>query len=158
MALSLQDGIFVWQKVAKALAGANPANAAALRELKTYIMTQGGAPQLQFIPFTAEQVVTNTGFQAADVAGSLYALYAKGRRTTGTTSSFLALHAAADNAATTTTIVTERFKAVGQNFAAVYPTGMAVETAFTLSAATTVGGATESSAADAADGFIIVGS
>lgn len=158
MALSLQDSILTWQKVAKALAGANPANAAAFRELKTYIVTQGGNPQLQFIPYTAEQVVTNTGFQAADAAGSLYGLYAKGRRTTGTTSSFLALHAAADNAATTTTIVTTRFKAVGQAMAAVYPAGLAVETAFTLSAATTVGGATESSAADAADGFILIGS
>ncbi len=157
MALSLQDGGLVWQKVAKALAGANPATASAFRELKTYLMTQGGNPQLQFIPYTAEQITTNTGFQAADAAGTLYGVYAKGRRTSGTTASFVALHAAADNAATTTTIVTDRFKAVGQSFAAVYPTGLAVETAFTVSAATAVGGATESSAADAADGFILIG-
>lgn len=157
MALSLQDGIFVWQKVSKALAGANPGISQPFRELKTYIATQLGNPQLQFIPFTAEQIVTNTGFQAADAAGSLYALYAKGRRTTGTTSSFVALHAAADNSATTTTIVTTRFKAVGQAMGAVYPQGLAVETAFTLSGATTVGGSTESSAADAADGFIVIG-
>lgn len=157
MALSLQDGILVWQKVSKALANANPAHAAAFRELRVYLMTQGQAPQLQFIPFTAEQIVTDTGFQAADVAGTFYGAYAKGRRTTGTTSSFLALHAAATNGATTTTIFTERFKAVGQAFAFVSAPGIAVETAFTLSAATAVGGATESSAADAADGFIIVG-
>ena len=158
MALSLQDGIFVWQKVAKALAGANPGIAQPFRELKTYVATQLGNPQLQFIPYTAEQIVTDTGYQAADTAGTLYAAYAKGRRTTGTTASFVALHAATTNGATTTTIWTTRFKAVGQATAAIYPNGLAVETAFTLSAATTVGGATESSAADAADGFIVIGS
>lgn len=157
MALSLQDGIQVWQKVAKALANANPGVTQPFREFKTYFATQLGNPQLQFIPFTAEQIVTNTGFQAADAAGTLYAYYAKGRRTTGTTASFVALHAAADNAATTTTIFTERFKAVGQVAAGLFPAGIAVETAFTVSAATTVGGPTESSAADAADGFILIG-
>jgi hypothetical protein len=157
MANALQDGIFVWQKVAKALAGANPGISQPFRELKTYMATQAGNPQLQFIPFTAEQIVTNTGFQALDVAGTLYAVYAKGRRTTGTTSSFFAVHAATTNGATTTTILTERFKAVGQAFGFVSPAGIAVETAITLSAADAVGGATESTAADAADGFIVIG-
>lgn len=157
MAQALQDGVLVWQKVKNALVAANPATQNAFRDLRQYLATQGGNPQLQFIAFSAEGIVTNTGFQAMDVASTLFAVYANGRRTTGTTSSFFAVHAAADNAATTTTILTERFKAVGQSFGAVFPTGMAVETAVTLSAATAVGGATESSAADACDGFIIIG-
>ncbi len=157
MALSLQDGIYVWQKVSKALAGANPGVSQPFRELKTYIATQLGNPQLQFIPYTAAQVVVNTGFQAADAASTLYAMYAKGRRTTGTTAAFLSVHAATTNGATTTTVVTTRFLATGQVFAAIYPAGVAVETALTISAATTVGGPTESSEADAADGFVIVG-
>lgn len=157
MAIALQDGISVWQKVAKALAGANPATAAAFRELKTYLTTQGGNPQLQFVPFTAEQIVTNLGYSPDVDASTLYGVYVKGRRTTGTTSAFFAIHAATDNSATTTTVLTERFKATGQSFAAVYPTGVAVETELTVSAATTVGGATESSAADAGDGFVLVG-
>jgi hypothetical protein len=158
MANALQDGIFVWQKVAKALAGANPGVSQPFRELKTYIATQVGNPQLQFIPFTAEQIVTAGGFAALDVPGTLYAVYAKGRRTSGTTSSFFQVFAQANNTASTTLIVAgSRFKAVGQVFAAIYPTGLAIETAITLAADTTVAGDTESSAADAADGFIVIG-
>jgi hypothetical protein len=157
MAIALQDGIFVWQKVAKALAGANPGVSQSFKELKTYIATQLGNPQLQFVPFTAEQITTNLGYSPDVDGNTVYAVYAKGRRTSGTTSSFFALHAATDNSATTTTITTARFKATGQVFAAVYPTGLACETELTVSAATAVGGATESSAADAADGFVVVG-
>src|SRR5450759_5520468 len=150
MSLSTQDGIYTWQKVAKAIVNASPANQAAFRDLKNYLVTQGKNPQLQFIPFTAEQIVTNTGFQAADVACTVYGVYGVGRRTTGTTASYFALHAAADNAATTTTIFTTRLKVTGQSFATVFPTGLACETGLTPSAATTVGRPTESSAADAA--------
>lgn len=157
MAFSGQDGVLVWQKVAKALAGANPAHAAAFRELRVYIATQGQNPQLQFAPYTAEQAVTNLGTDLIGGACTVYGIYAKGRRTSGTTSSFLAVHAAATNGATTTTLVTSRFKASGQAFAYVSAAGIACETGCTISAADAVGGATESSAADAADGFVLVG-
>lgn len=159
MALTTQAGNLVWQKVQNALkaANANPAQQGAFADLKVYIAQQKRNPDLQFIPFSAEQIVTDTGFQAADVACTLYGIWAKGRRTTGTTSSFFAAHAAATNGATTTTVSTARFKASGQEFAFVDGNGLAVETALTLSAATAVGGATESSAADACDGFVIVG-
>lgn len=159
MALSLEAGNKVWQKAKNALTAvnANPANQQALADLKAYVSQQKRNPDLQFIPFSAEQITTDTGMQAADVACTLYAIFAKGRRTTGTTSSFFAVHAAATNGATTTTILTERFKALGQGFSFVSGEGVAVETALTLSAATAVGGATESTTADACDGFAIVG-
>lgn len=157
MAFTGQDGGLVWQKVAKALAGANPAHAAAFRELRVYIATQGGNPQLQFAPYTAEQAVTNLGVDLIGGASTVYGFYAKGRRTSGTTASFLAIHAAGDNSATTTTLITSRFKVTGQAFAYVSAPGVACETGCTISAATAVGGATESSAADAADGFVLVG-
>lgn len=159
MALSLQDGVQVWTKVKNALSvlNANPGNQSAFRVLREYLATQGGNPQLQFIPFNATQIVTNNGYAAADVACTVYGFYGKGSRTSGTTSSFIALHAAADNSATTTTIFTTRLKAVSQSFAAIFPFGLACETALTVSAATAVGGATESSAADACDGFVLVG-
>src|SRR5882724_8559266 len=102
MAIALQDGLYVWQKVAKALAGANPGIAQPFRELKTYIATQLGNPQLQFVPFTAAQIVTNLGYSPDVDANTIYAVYAKGSRTTGTTASFFAIHAATDNSATTT--------------------------------------------------------
>lgn len=157
MAFTGQDGVLVWQKVAKALAGANPAIASAFRELKTYIATQGGNPQLQFSPYTATQATTNNGTDLLGGAGTLYAWYFKARRTTGTTSSFQAIHDAADNSASTTTVDTALVKAVGNQGAVIHPTGIALATGATISAATAVGGATESSAADATDGFVIFG-
>jgi hypothetical protein len=158
MAITLQDGNLVWQKVNKALAGSNPAIQEAFRNLKVYMATQKGNPQLTFLPFSAEQAIANNGTDLAGQAVTVYGWYAKGRRTTGTTSSFLATHAAADNTATTTTLVTSRFKAVGQEFGFVNPFGLACETGLTISAATAVGGPTESATADAADGFYVVGS
>ncbi len=157
MAVSLQDGILVWQKVAKALAGASPANAATFRELKNYLTTQGGNPQLQFIPYTAEQSIAAGGTDLVGGASTIYGFYAKGRRTSATTAAYLAIHAAATNGATTTTVVTERFNLTGQSYSTVMPTGIAVETGLTISAADAVGGATESTAALSADGFVIVG-
>jgi hypothetical protein len=157
MAIALQDGVLVWQKVAKALTSANPASQKAFYDLKTYLVTQGQNPQLQFVPFTAEQIVTNNGYSPDVDACTIYGVYLKGRRTTGTTSSFVAIHDAADNAATTTTIDTARFKAAGQSVSIIHPTGVAIATDITVSGATTVGGPTESSAADAADGFLVIG-
>jgi hypothetical protein len=77
MALTVQDGVLVWQKVAKALAGANPASQAAFRDLKNYITTQGGNPQLQFIPYTAAQAIVNLGTSLVGGACTLYGWYGK---------------------------------------------------------------------------------
>lgn len=159
MALATEAGNKVWQKVKNYLSAnnGNPAAQGAFADLKAFMAQQKRNPDLQFIPFTAEQAVTDTGTDLVGAACTLYGIYAKGRRTTGTTASFLAVHAAATNGATTTTLVTSRFKAVSQEFSFVTGAGLACETGCTISAATAVGGATESTAADAADGFLIVG-
>jgi len=157
MALTVQDGVLVWQKVKAALVGANPAAQDAFRTLRVYMATQGLNPQLQYCPFSAEDSVVNGGTSLVGGACTLYGFYCKGRRTTGTTSAFQAIHDAADNSATTTTIVTSRFKATGQSFYWISPTGIALATDAVISSATAVGGATESAAADSGDGFIIVG-
>jgi hypothetical protein len=157
MAFTGQDGILVWQKVAKALLGANPASQAAFRDLKNYMTTQGGNPQLQFVPYTSAQAVVNNGTSLVGGACTLYGWYAKAARTTGSTASFQSLHDAADNTATTTTQVTRRINLTGQQFAYTDPVGLACATDVVISAATAVGGATESAAADATNGFVIVG-
>lgn len=157
MALSLQDGTFVWQKVKKALNDADPSIQNAFFDLRVYLSTQGGNLQLQFIPFTSAQAVVNNGTDLVGAACTLYAVYWKAKRTSGTTAAFLAIHDAADNSATTTTIVTARIKATGNKGCAIEPTGIALATGCTISCATAVGGSTESSDADAANGFVIVG-
>lgn len=116
-----------------------------------------GNLDLQFIPYTAEDATTDGGVDKVGAASTLYVWYGKARRTTGTTASFQAIHDAATNGATTTTVVTALVKATGNQFLVVEPNGIALATGCTISAATAVGGATESTAADASDGFIIVG-
>ncbi len=157
MALTVQSGVQVWQKVKNALVGANPAHQNAFRVLREYLATQGGNPDLQFIPYTAAQAIVNLGTSLVGGACTLYGFYGKGARTTGTTAAFAALHDAADNSATTTTIVTAKLNLTGQSFAIVEPTGFIVATDVVVSCATAVGGAVESAAADAMNGFVIVG-
>lgn len=157
MALTTQDPILVWQKVSKALLGANPAQQAAFRDLKNYMTTQGGNPPLQFVPYTATQAVVNLGTSLVGGACTLYGWYEKNARTSGTTAAFAALHDAADNSATTTTVLTSKANLTGQSFAVVEPTGFIIATDVVISNATAVGGATESSAANAGNGFVIVG-
>ena len=157
MAVVLENSNLVKQKIKIALGNADPVHQDTFNDLVRYLATQGGNPDLQFVAFSAEQATTNTGTDLTAAACKVYGWYAKARRTTGTTSSFVSIHAEATNGATTSTLVTARFKAVNQNVSQVMPRGLACETGLTISAATAVGGATESSAADAADGFIIIG-
>lgn len=157
MAFSGSDGVLVWQKVSKALLGANPQAQAAFRDLKNYMVTQGGNPQLQFATYTTTQATTNNGTDLIGGACTLYGWYGKAARSSGTTASFMALHDAADNSATTTTVVTRKINLTGQQFAYTDAFGHACATGLTVSAATAVGGSTESSAADACNGFVIVG-
>lgn len=157
MALSTENANLVWQKVKMALMDASPAIQQTFLDLKMYLATQGGNPNLQFVPFSEAQSIVNLGTDLIGGASTLYGVYAKAVRTTGTTSAFFSINAAADNSASTATIFTQRFKAAGQKVAAVYPTGVAVETGLTVSSATAVGGATESTTPDGVAGFVIVG-
>lgn len=158
MAIALQDGVIVWQKVKQALVGANPASQAAFRVLREYLATQGGNPQLQFVPFTAAQIVTNGGYSPDVDACNVYGVYAKGARTSGTTQAFFQLFNQTDNTASTTLILYgTQFAAAGQQVATIWPTGLPFSTELTIACDTTVAGATESSAADAANGFVLVG-
>lgn len=161
MALSLENGQNVWRKVDQFLAShdsgtATPSAVGAFRALKEWLVTQKGNPQLQFIPFSAADIVTNTGYSPIGaVASQVYGLYAKNTGGSDGTDSFIALHNATDNASAAL------FAAVIQddNDEVVYTNaqGLAFGTDLTISAATTIGGSTESAEADAADGFVVVG-
>lgn len=157
MAIALETSSNVWHKVAKALTNASPAAQEAFRGLRKWLVEQGGNPDLQFVPFSAALLVVNTGYSPIGAACSVYGVYAKNAGTGDGTDSFFALHDAADNASAAL------FAAVIQDdndeIVAAYPRngGLAFATDLTLSAATTIGGATESAAANACDGFVIVG-
>jgi hypothetical protein len=165
-ALSLQSANLVRQKAYNAVYGSgtgtttdsvSPYHFYAVKAFFLHMACNKGNPDLQFFPYTAEQITTNGGLDADVGACTLYVWFMKARRTSGTTSSFQAIHDADDNSATTTTITTQRIKATGEQAFFVWPNGQPIATDIVLSAATAVGGATESSAADATDGFLIIG-
>jgi hypothetical protein len=116
-----------------------------------------GNPDLQFLPYTAEQAIANGGTDLVGAGCTLYAWYGKARRTSATTVAFQAIHDAADNSATTTTVDTVLINLTGQQFFIVHPNGKILATGLTISSADAVGGATETTALLATDGFIIVG-
>jgi hypothetical protein len=164
MALVTQSAGLVRQKAYNAVYGGgktaskiSPFHFYAIKAFFIHMAMNKQNPDLQFLPFTSEQAVTNLGVDLVGAASTLYYIFAVGRRTSGTTAAFLSLNDAADNSATTATVFTSRFNASGQSVQVCYPDGLALATGAAISAATTVGGPTESSAADGADGFVIVG-
>jgi hypothetical protein len=160
MAITLEDGQRVWLKVAAYLSshdegGASSAAVDTFRALKDWMVSPRGNPQLQFIPYSAAAIVTNLGYAPIAVPCKVYGWYGKNTGGSGGTDSYITLHNAANNASVP--FLTNLIQDDNDEFAAVYPRGIAFGTDITISGATTIGGATESAAADSADGFIIIG-
>ena len=157
MAVVLQSGNLVWEKVKKATANAGPEVRLAFKALRDFLVSQKGNPDLQFVAYSAEQAATDHGTVLIDAACTLYGWYGKARRTSATTVAFQALHAAATNDATTTTVVTALINATGQRFSHITGQGRSIATSLTVASADAVGGSTETTAALASDGFVIIG-
>lgn len=162
MALATQNANLVRQKVYSFVYGKgtttnpmSPGHFYAVKALFLHLAANKSNPDLQYVPFTASQIVVNGGYTASVTACTLYAFFGRARRTTGTTASFIAMHDAVDN--NSAAILANHINATGQSFLNLYPDGKPFATDITVSAATTIGGATESSATDAVDGFYVVG-
>lgn len=156
MAFVGENSYIAWQRVKIALAGADPVVVRQFKELKAQLSQVKGNPDLQVVPFNATQITTNLGYSPDVDAAMLRGVYMKGKRTSGTTAAFVALHDATDNSATTTTVVTAKFNLVGQEYAFTFASGFRLTTELTISGATAVGGATESTSTDTADGFVLL--
>ena len=160
MALSLEDQRAVWRKVDQFFQShdsgtATQAAVDAFRALKAYLTSGGTATQFQFVPYSAAQIVTNLGYAPVGAACQVYGWYGKNTGGSDGTDSFVALHNAANNASVP--LVINLIQDDDDEFFAVYPKGLAFGTDLTISGATTIGGATESVAADSCDGFVILG-
>lgn len=158
MAIAVEDSNLVWQKVKNALEslGASEMAKDVFKRLKLDLATVKGNPKLQFVFVSAADMVTNGGYCPDVDSCRIYGAYFKGARTSGTTAAFLSINDAADNSATTGTVLTAKFKEAGEEFVAASKFGWGCATDVTVACATTVGGATESNAADAANGFVII--
>ncbi len=158
MALSLQDQNLVWQKVKQALTGASPVAQEAFLKLKVYLATQGGNPQLQYIPFGSADIVVNTGYSPiGGVTSTVFALYAKNDGTGDGTDAFVRLYNDTTNTDITKVFVSGVIQDDNDAFLAIKHNGWTFGTDLTISADTGAGTGTESAAANAAYGFVIVG-
>lgn len=159
MALTLEAYQSVWRKVDQFFASHNagkagPAHVAAFAGLKANLITRGVA-NLQFVPFSAADITTNLGYSPLDVPATVYGIYIKNPGNSTGTDSYITLHNAANNASVP--FVTGLIQVANDEFSYINARGQDFSTDVTVSGATTSGGATESAAADAGDGFLIVG-
>lgn len=161
MALSLEDGNLVWQKVRKALANANPAIQGQFKALKEYLAQQKGNPNLQFIPFNEAVLVQATGYSPiGGVTSTVYGVYFIKNGTSGAgtgTDSWLTLANDTSNVTDATKFVALMTSVANQQVSAIYPNGLVFGTDLTISGETSAQDGTESTANDSGNGFVIVG-
>lgn len=159
MAVSVESSNLVWQKVKIALETLKASELVkdAFRRLKMDLATLNGNPDLEFVPFSAAQVVTNTGYSPIGAACKVYAVYAKNAGAGDGTDSFLTLHDAADNTSAGTIGAPIQDDKDEILYIEASRGGIAFATDLTISAATALAGATESAEANACDGFVIIG-
>jgi len=160
MALTTEDGQRVWLKVEQYLSshdqgGASPAAVNAFRALKDWMVGAKGNPALQFVTYSTTNIGTGTDGYNLTVVGKVYGWYGKNPGASTGTDSYVTLHNAADNASVP--FLTNLIQDPNDEFANIYPRGIAFGTDITISGATTAGGSTESALVDTAEGFLIIG-
>lgn len=139
-------------------APASPYHFYALKAFFLHWAANKGNLDLQYIPYTSEQIATGTTGLDTDIGpNTIYVWFGKARRTTATTKSFIDLHDADTDGATTTTIATQMINATGQTWMTVWPDGIVIADDLAIASADAVGGSTETTVALGADGFVIVG-
>lgn len=148
---------FLQQSTGTSTASVSPYCLYAIKSLFLHLAGNKGNPDLQYVPYTAEQAIVAAGTSLVGGACTLYAWFAKGRRTSGTTASWQTILDAAANSTDASVIASMRFKLTGDQFVQIYPNGIALATDALIAAVTISSGSVESSTADASDGFIIVG-
>ncbi len=122
-----------------------------------------GNADLQLITFSdsttstdADAANINTGYSPIGaVTSTVYVLYAKNAGSGDGTDSYISLHNATDNASAN--YVTGIIQDDKDAFLFISKQGITFGTDLTISAATTAGGATESTAGNGANGFVIIG-
>ena len=160
MAVTIENANLVRQKVKSALMNAHPVAQDAFADLLKYLATQGGNPDLQFIPFSDAQIIASTGYSPVGAACKFYGVYFKKSGTSGTgtaTDSWLTIGNDASNVTDATKFVALMTSANGDQVFATYPAGLAFGTDLTISGETSAQDGTESTAGDSGNGFVIIG-
>jgi hypothetical protein len=161
MALTLEDGGKVWQKVRQALTGANPAAQGSFKALREYLVNQKGNPNLQFIAFSDADLIQATGVSPIAVGCTLYGVYFIKNGTVGVgtaTDSWLTIGNAATNTVDATKFVALMTSVAKEQVFAIYPNGLIFGTDITITGETSAQDGTESTANDSGSAFIVIGS
>jgi len=155
----------VWSRANVALATASPAAQKAFKELKLWLATQKGNPNLRFTALSGASLVTANDGQGVGLgAATIYGVYAQKR--VDATASYLKVfdNGTDDNLSglTAAVVLSLPFKvtsvAAGEKTEGVYlnPRGLAMANGIRAASVTTSDGLTISTAeADAMDGFMI---
>jgi hypothetical protein len=172
MSLTTQSAGLVRQKAYNAVYGTGTGTASdsvspyhfyAIKAFFLHMAANKGNPDLQFVPYSAEQATDPNGTSLVGGACTLYVWFVKGRRTSATTQAFETLYdglendSTGDSDATGDAIAMQLLNLTGQQFLLVHPNGFPVVNDLNIFSTTTEGGTTESSAANSSDGFVIVG-
>lgn len=158
MALALEEGNKVWQKVNMALANANPAVQAGFRGLKVWLAQQKRNPDLQLVPFLATSVDDAGGHDLGiDAACRVYAIFGKKAATATDVYLYLFDDATNDNGAGTDGRANLVFLEASQEAFAIYPTGIPIVDGVVIKAYTDFDGTTDSTDTDCPNGFVLLG-
>lgn len=166
MALSLQGANQVWQKVRMALDNGtttvpgvkSSARWILLKDLKQYLATYKGNPQLQFIPIDGIYSSSDGGNNASQVlADAACTLYAIVLTKLGTVETIFKASANATTAATDGTNKTSIHAATPTDVVLTWPDGVAVASGLTVTENTARTTSTLTLKANRLDGFAIIG-
>lgn len=167
MALSTQNANLVRQKVYNALqnqtgTSAGSGDPSAWYAFKAFFLNMAankGNPDLQFYAFNATDAVAGDGEDTGiDAACKLYAVYVK--KTATATDTWFRVYDDADNDSEVIgdAVIEVALKDAGDLFYAFYPNGEAIADGVVVTFTTTPGDTTtQSSAADAGNGFLVLG-
>ena len=165
MALTLESAGLVRQKTY--MYNLNVFNRKALQAFFHWWSTNKGNANLQFIPFSNSTVAsdTSTGGTATDtgwspiagVTSTVYVFYAKNDGSGTGIDSYVSLVNSTANTTASAFYITGLIAEKNDEFMFVYPNGLVFGTDLTITAVTSLGGATESATGDAVNGFVVVG-
>jgi len=151
MAITTQDPILAWQRIANSVRNLKPYIQSELNAVKSYLVQQGGNPKLLVVPFS---ILSDSETVISDVACKLYGVVLVKQGAATATFSKLT-----DSATTSSDASSElRFwsNAVGQEQIATWAQGLPFASGITMQGNTTANGGT-TSGANACLGFCIIG-
>lgn len=155
MALTVESAGRVRQKAREQVK--SPAIYGALKNFFLYLSQYKKDADLAFAPFTSTTIDDSGGQVLIDAACTLYVVYSK-KRNTATDAYTVIFDDATDDAGAGTDGRVVLPHLVGNDEAfAIFPGGLAMGTGVVAKSYTDFDGTTDTSAGDAADGFVIVG-